>query len=68
MKILSGMILLPLVLTKSSRGREKIDSRLLKKTRTLGEVEIPAIIFSREDKRRVCRKFLESKVRKRKRK
>ncbi|MGI6526126.1 MAG: S8 family peptidase [Caldicoprobacterales bacterium] len=61
MKILSGMILLPLVLTKSSRGREKIDSRLLKKTRTLGEVEIPAIIFSREDKRRVCRKFLESK-------
>ena len=49
------------LLTKSSRGREKIDSRLLKKTRTLGEVEIPAIIFSREDKRRVCRKFLESK-------
>lgn len=61
MKILSGMILLPFLLNNSSRGKEKIDSRLLKKTRTLGASEIPAIIFLKEDKGKVCRSYLENK-------
>lgn len=34
---------------------------MLKKTRTLGESKVPAIIFSKEGKRKLCRKFLESK-------
>lgn len=61
MKVLSGMLLLPLLFSTGSRGREKIDSRLLKKTRTLGVSEIPAIIFSKEGKRKLCRNYLESK-------
>jgi serine protease AprX len=61
LKILSGIILLPFLFNTAGKGREKIDSRLLKKTRTLGESEFPAIIFSKEGKRKLCRKFLESK-------
>ena len=60
MKILSGMLLLPLLLS-NGRGKEKIDSRLLKKTRTLGLSKIPAIVFSKEDKTTSCRNYLESK-------
>ena len=61
MKLLSGMLLLPFLIHSYGKGREKIDSRLLKKTRTLGESKVPAIIFSKEGKRKLCRKFLESK-------
>jgi serine protease AprX len=61
LKILSGMMLLPFLFSSSSRGREKIDSNLLKKTRTLGLSKIPAIIFTKEDKTKVCRKYLQSK-------
>ncbi|HHY83101.1 MAG TPA: S8 family peptidase [Clostridiales bacterium] len=60
MKILSGMILMPFLL-RNSRGSEKIDSRLLKKTRTLGLSSIPAIIFTKEGKTKICRHYLESK-------
>lgn len=61
MKLLSGMLLLPFLIHSYGKGREKIDSRLLKKTRTLGESKVPAIIFSKEGKRKLCRKLLESK-------
>lgn len=59
MKILSGMLLLPF-LFNNSRGREKIDGRLLKKTRTLGTSIIPAIVFSKEDETTSCKEYLES--------
>ena len=49
MKVLSGMLLLPLLFSTGSRGREKIDSRLLKKTRTLGVSEI-LLLFSKRVK------------------
>jgi len=55
------MILLPFILKNGSKGMEKIDSRLLKKTRSLGLSSIPAIIFTKEDKTKICRHYLESK-------
>ena len=60
MKILSGMILLPFLFS-NSQGREKIDGRLLRKTRTLGLSSIPAIVFSKEEETNSCKKYLESK-------
>ena len=61
MKILTGILLLPLMMGNMGRGRDKIDTRLLKKTRTLGLSKIPAIIISKEDKVNICRTHLESK-------
>ena len=60
MKILSGMMLLPFLFS-SSKGREKIDSSLLKKTRTLGISKVPAIVFINKDKSTACRSYLQSK-------
>lgn len=60
MKILSGMLLMPFLFS-SSRGKDKIDSRLLKKTRTLGVSSISAIVFYKEEATTSCKKHLESK-------
>ena len=63
MKSLSGMVMLPFPFGNRSKGREKIDGRLLKKTRTLGLSSIPAIVFSKEKEEETnsCKKYLESK-------
>jgi len=52
---------LKLLIHSSGKCREKIDSRLLKKTRTFSESKISAIVFSKEGKRKLCKRFLESK-------
>jgi serine protease AprX len=61
LKILSGILLLPFLFNNQSRGKEKIDSRLLKKTRTLGSGKVPAIIFTKGDGTKRCRNHLESR-------
>jgi len=63
LKSLSGMVMLPFLFGNSSKDREKIDGRLLKKTRTLGLSSIPAIVFSKEKEEETnsCKKYLESK-------
>jgi serine protease AprX len=54
------MLLMPFLFS-SSRGQDKIDGRLLKKTRTLGVSSISAIVFYKEEATTSCKKHLESK-------
>ncbi len=60
MKIPAGMLLLPFMF-KRDKCIDKIDSRLLQKTRTLKTDKIPAIVFSKKNETDVCRKYLKSR-------
>lgn len=60
MKALAGMLLMPFMLN-NSQCRRKIDGRLLKKTRTLGNNSISAIVFSKEDHGDSLKEYLKSK-------
>ncbi|HZK35092.1 MAG TPA: S8 family peptidase [Bacillota bacterium] len=60
MKVPAGMLLLPFLFGRS-RGREKIDSRLLQKTRTLKDAKLQAIVFSKQNDEKVCKVCLENK-------
>lgn len=61
MKLLAGILLLPLLMNSGSRGNEKIDQRLLRKTRTMGGGILSAIVFSKENQEPVCKAYLKSK-------
>lgn len=57
MKFLLGVLLLPLFMS-NGKSHNKIDKRLLTKTMTLGNSNLSAIVYSKENKEPICKKHL----------